>query len=178
MMLRLSLITASCILLSACQSMPMQDNAAGQPGDRTYAEMVRDTQPPAGAAHEVAAGVLDPLATISGAAQAAPDGYAGTFGMQVRNVGSDSSGDLFLNSELNYREQLNVSVRMSRDVARELASQHGDNWARDIVGKAIEVDGEATREVIWFYDTVLGRTKSYYYQTHIQVSSADQVRLL
>lgn len=178
MILRYSLITAACILVAGCQSTPVQNDPVGEPGERSHAEMIRDTQPPAGPDHEVGDGVLTPLEAVNGAAQSAPDGYPGKFGMQVRNIGGDTGGRLFLNSELNYREQTSVSVVIPRDVGRELARQHGESWIRDVVGKDIEVDGEAIREVIWFNDSTLGRTKSYYYQTHIELSSADQLRIL
>lgn len=178
MILKYSVIAATVLLLAACQSTPEQTATVGEPGQRSHADMVRDTRPPAGPEHEVANGVLTPTEAVVRAARTAPDGYQGTFGMEVRNIGGDTGGNLFLNSELNYREQTSVSIMISREIGRELARIHGENWIREVVGKHIEVEGEAVRQVIWFNDSALGRTKSYYYQTHIQLSDADQLRIL
>lgn len=174
------IITPVIFALSACQSVPVEEaNSSGaQPGEQEYAVMIRDSKPPAGPVHQVREGVLSPLEAVVYASQAAPDGFSGTFGMQVRNIGQDSRGVVFLNSELNYREQTNLSVRVDPRVSAYLSRARGDNWVNEIVGQEIEVEGKAQRVVIWFNDSAKGRTDSYYYQTQIFVGHPDHLKIL
>lgn len=175
-------IVAAGFILAGCQSVPedLQSDAAGEsrPGDRAYAEMIRDTKPPAGPMHEVREGVLTPIEAVVYASRVAPNGVEGTFGMQVRNFGHAGNGFVFLNSEQNYREQTNISVRIQPAVAQYLQRNHGDNWLQEILGQDIEVEGVAVRHEIYFNDSVRGRTDSYYYQTHVEVTHPDQITIL
>lgn len=174
------------LTLAGCQSAPQgqptdqASSAAGdlRPGTEAYADMIRDTKPAAGPLHEVRDGVLSPLEAVVYASRAAPDAVEGTFGLQVRNFGYTANGFVFLNSEQNYREQINISVRIQPAVAQYLQRNLGDNWLQEIMGKDIEVEGAAVREVIYFNDSVRGRTNSYYYQTHIEVSHPNQITIL
>ncbi len=165
------------IFISGCQSTteteaePTATNPAQE-----YANYIRDSKPPAGPLHEVREGVIDPVQAVIYASQAGENGYSGTFGMQVRNLGAYPTY-VYLNSELNYREQLNVSVRMDMEVVRYLRRTYGNEWLNEIVGKQIEVEGEAKREVIWFRCND-ERTSSYYYQTHIHVTRPEQFKIL
>lgn len=163
--------------LSGCQSTTETpaDPEATNP-EQSYAELVRDSKPPAGPLHNVREGVIDPVQAVIYASQAGENGYSGTFGMSVRNLGVNPR-QVYLNSELNYREQLNVSVRMDMEVVRFLRRTYGNDWLNEIVGKQIEVEGEAKREVIWFRCND-ERTSSYYYQTHIHVSRPEQFKIL
>ena len=165
------------LALTGCQSTATNEAAPERSeAQPTYAEFIRDSKPPAGPLHEVREGVIDPTQAIIYAAQSAPNGHTGTFGMQVRNIGGDSRR-IYLNSELNYREQLNISVRMDIGVAQYLRRQYGNDWLNEIVGKQIEVEGEVERVVIWL-NCNGERTDSYYYQTQIHVRRPEQFKVL
>lgn len=165
------------LFLSACQSTPAQQTSSEtEPTSQTFAEYIRDSKPPAGPRHIVNEGVIDPIEAVVTAAQSAPNSFVGTFGMEVRNTGQ-LPGILFLNSELNYREQFNLTVAMDESVARYLTRTYGRNWFNDVIGKQIEVRGEAERVVIWF-NCDGQRTSSYYYQTQIRVTHPEQFKIV
>jgi hypothetical protein len=113
---------------------------------------------------------------ILAAADAAPRGVPGIFAMRVQATGVER-GRTFLNSELDYRDQRNLTVAISWQAARALGARYGA--APDIFfrGKAIRVRGEARRVRIDFTDD--GRpTGKYYYQTHVPVDSPDQIEVV
>lgn len=145
--------------------------------ERDFHAEIRDAQPPAGALHRVAEGVYSPIEAIVLAALAAPSVVEGKFGFTVRNVGQMGDGTILLNSELNYREQINVTVRLSQRLASYLQRTYGKDWVNDIVGKEIEVVGEAKRLPIYFRCNNQ-RTESYYYQTQIEVKRPEHFVIL
>lgn len=113
---------------------------------------------------------------IAAAAEAEGHGVPGLFHMQVRNTGRDR-GRLFLNSELDYRDQRSLNIAVSPQAAVALArrfANHPDSFFR---GRTIQVRGEAVRTRITFYSQ--GRdTGLYYYQTHVEVTHPDQIVLI
>ncbi|MCC5854055.1 MAG: hypothetical protein JJU10_00040 [Idiomarina sp.] len=145
---------------------------------KSFDEVVRDTQPPAGPVHRVRDGVFSPIQAVVYAAQAAPASIEGTFGFEVRNVGQARNGTIYFNSELNYREQMNVTVRMSQRAASYLQRTYGRDWVNEIVGRNIEVTGEAKRVPIYFFFQNGQRSDSYYYQTQIEISRPEQFKIL
>lgn len=177
MMRQFLYLAVGVVFLSGCQSTTeTQAEPEANGTEQTYEEFIRDSKPAAGPLHEVREGVIDPVQAVIYAAQSAPNAHTGTFGMQVRNLGSNPRY-VYLNSELNYREQFNVSVRMDIEVARFLRRTYGQNWLDEIIGKQIEIEGEVKREEIWFVCN-RERTNSYYYQTHIHVSRPEQFKIL
>lgn len=120
--------------------------------------------------------VIEPALAVMAAADAAPRGYAGRFGFVVRRA--DMVGPrLFLNSYPDYRDQRNLSVAIAPAALATLRAQHGDNLRAAFMGRSITVDGEARRERIDFRTD--GRPSGkYYYQTHVAVTRAEQIRVV
>jgi len=116
---------------------------------------------------------LVPEKAVIAAARAAPEGVPGIFKMTVRAVGREN-GRVFLNSELDYRDQRNLTIAMSDDVEKALEAKIGAVSEQAFVGRRIFVRGVAQRVRIDF--TVGGRpTGKYYYQTHVMVTAPAQV---
>ncbi len=118
---------------------------------------------------------IKPVQAVQLAADAAPDGVPGTFAMRVQATGTQS-GFIYLNSELDYRDQRNLTISVTADAARKLQDQLGASAMIALKGKDILVTGAATRVKIVFYaDGKL--TDKYYYQTHVRVSDPKQIRV-
>jgi len=117
-----------------------------------------------------------PQQAVMAAASAAPRMVPGIFSMQVKATGKER-GRTFLNSELDYRDQRNLTVTIEPRAAKALAARFGSPPDVFFKGKAIEVRGAARRVTIGFFEN--GRpTGLYYYQTHVNVRGADQIRLM
>lgn len=129
----------------------------------------------AGAYADPAALTLTPKEAVFQAADAAPAPVPGTFVMTVKSAGSQD-GYVYLNSELDYRDQRNLSIEVCPAAIEPLGAKFGGALQTVLVGKNVTVSGDALRTKITF--TIEGRpTEKYYYQTHVGVCSADQVSL-
>ena len=118
---------------------------------------------------------LTPEQAIFRAADAAPAPVPGTFVMTVKAVGSQN-GIAYLNSELDYRDQRNLSIAICPDAIAPLAAKFGGDLDKVLIGKTVAVSGAAMRFKIVF--TINGApTEKYYYQTHVDVCSAGQISL-
>jgi hypothetical protein len=116
---------------------------------------------------------ITPEKAVIAAAKAAPDGVPGIFKMTVRAVGHEN-GRVFLNSELDYRDQRNLTIAMDEDVEKALEAKIGAISEQAFVGRRISVRGVAQRVRIDF--TAGGRPPGkYYYQTHVVVATPVQV---
>jgi Tfp pilus assembly protein PilF len=116
---------------------------------------------------------IPPLPAVLFAADAAPDGTMGIFGFEVVATGR-KNGEVFLNSEPDYRDQRNLTVSFSADSAAAFRKQHGQDPDVAFKGKRITVVGEARRVKIHFIAN--GKlTEKFYYQTHIEVTEPWQV---
>lgn len=107
---------------------------------------------------------------------AAPDGVAGVFVMEVR--GSEATPDVtYLSSELDYRDQRNLAIVITRPAVEALEVSLGAPPADALRGRRILVDGIAERVQISFsYQGIpIG---AYYYQTQLRVTDASQIRLV
>lgn len=83
----------------------------------------------------------------------------------------------YLNSELDYRDQRNLTIAISPGAARQLEAQLGAPPTVALKGKRILVNGVAVRTKIVFLAD--GKpTDKYYYQTHVRVTDATQIELL
>lgn len=117
---------------------------------------------------------MTPMQAIEYAAERPDSGYSGQFGLIIKSVGT--RGNTFLNSELDYRDQRNLSVELTPEAIQELQLQYGKT-PQDLIGSRILVDGVARRVTIHIYNN--GQvTKLYYYQTHITVNHVRQLHLL
>jgi len=116
---------------------------------------------------------ITPQQAVLLAANAAPDGVPGTFAMTVQATGTQN-GRGFLNSELDYRDQRNLSVVLSPQAVQGLQERLGADPLVALQGKNILVTGSAARTRIAFIvDGV--PTDKYYYQTHVNVTDASQL---
>ena len=116
------------------------------------------------------------VAAVVIAANRAPRGTPGVFVMMVQASGH-LDGDVFLNSENDYRDQRNLTVRILPNAQADLRKKYGEDLEAAFKGKVIEVMGAITRTKIMFRANGVD-TGQYYYQTHIVVNLADQIQLL
>jgi hypothetical protein len=141
----------SAFLLSSCQSGPIAPNLATAPG------------------------MTAPQAVMA-AADAAPRGVPGNFALVVRRA--EMVGPrLFLNSEQDYRDQRNLSIAVQPYALPGLRARLGKDLQAALVGKDVRVRGIARRIRIGIFEN--GKpTKLYYYQTHVDVDSPDQISVV
>lgn len=117
--------------------------------------------------------IADTMNLIALSEESAPNGVKGEFNFLIKAVGK-RRGTVFLNTELDYRDRRAVSIVLSPKVVSELTKQYASTPETYFTNKHITVKGEAKREQIYFYSK--GRiTPKYYYQTHIDVTSIDQI---
>jgi hypothetical protein len=119
---------------------------------------------------------LLPSQAIERAATVAPAGIGGVFRMTVRATGRQD-GNIYLNSERDYRDQRDLTIVVPAIAQARLAASFGGDVDEVLRGKTIRVRGVAHRVTIWF--TADGkRTDKYYYQTHVGVLHADQIKIV
>jgi tetratricopeptide (TPR) repeat protein len=119
------------------------------------------------------ASLVPPLAAVLLAAQAEGDGVPGVFALQVAATGHDD-GEQFLDSEADYRDQRNLTVRYTADAVAAFRGKHGQDPETALKGRQVTVVGFARRVRIDF--THDGKpTGKYYYQTHVVVTDPAQV---
>ena len=112
---------------------------------------------------------LSPEQAVMNAATSA-EGVSGTFEMVVRTTGRQG-GFLYLNSELDYRDQRNLTIEVSAAVEQALETRFQAPVEMSLRGKVVAVRGTARKVRIDF--TQDGRpTGKYYYQTHVRLGSA------
>jgi len=119
---------------------------------------------------------IQPIEAIQLAATAAPNGVPGTFAVHVRATGH-KDGLVYLNSELDYRDQRCLTIVLTPDVARALRSRLGADPSSALKDKNVLVTGEATRVTVWL-TRGKRRTDKYYYQTHVTVTESSQLQVL
>lgn len=126
-----------------------------------------------GSAERTQASTMD---IIAAAAAAAPEGVVGEYPLSIQAAGTDGRA-VYLNTELDYRDQRNITIAMSPAVAAALAGADAASAQQYFVGKKLLVKGQARRMKIDFMSQ--GKpTGLYYYQTHIRVKNPEQIKLL
>lgn len=115
---------------------------------------------------------LSPEQAVMNAA-ASPGGTSGIFEFAVRAAGRDR-GNIYLNSERDYRDPRNLSVVISPSVAAQLTGRFGAAPDAFLVGKVIAVRGTARKTKILFLANGRPTTK-YYYQTHLRLGHANDL---
>lgn len=120
---------------------------------------------------------LSPQDAIFAAAEAVPEGVSASFKMTVVAGGTDRDGDVFLNSEEDYRDQRCLTLAISPSVALAYQDATGTPITEGLMGETLTIDGVAQRTRIDFISDG-SRTGLYYYQTHIQVNDTSQIRIL
>ena len=115
---------------------------------------------------------LSPEQAVMNAA-ASPQGTSGIFEMPVRAAGR-ADGQLYLNSELDYRDPRNLSIDIAPAIEAVLTLRFGANPETYLIGKTIAVRGVARKTRINF--TFDGRpTGKYYFQTHLRLRRAEDL---
>jgi len=125
-----------------------------------------------------AAGVVGttPYEAIQLAAAAAPRGVPGPFLVRIQAMGTDP-GYTYLNTELDYRDQRNLTLVLTPTAVRALELRLGTDLRAGLIGKQLRVNGEARRVRIVFFAN--GHpTSKYYYQTHVRVNDARQIEVV
>lgn len=118
----------------------------------------------------------DTMEIIRSAAQVAPSGVAGEYILPIK-AAARQGAVVYLNTELDYRDQRAVTVSIHPRLQAALQARYGAPAQEFFVGKSVAVTGEAQRVTIYFISQ--GRpTDKYYHQTHIQVTELSQLRLL
>lgn len=80
----------------------------------------------------------------------------------------------YLDSELDYRDHRNLTIAFNSGVAQQLWERLGGDPLNALNGADILVRGMAIRVKIIFFCN--GQTSdNYFYQTHVNVSDADQI---
>jgi hypothetical protein len=127
---------------------------------------------------------LAPVEAIQLAAEAAPDrGVDGTFLVTVKATGEDKKrGEIYLNSELDYRDQRNLTIRIEPSAVRGLQAKFGKDLKAYFLGKTVLVTGAARRVTVYFgkprVSAVSGHIRNkYYFQTHVPVVNSEQILL-
>lgn len=119
---------------------------------------------------------ITPRKAVEMAADAAPAAVPGKFVLTVRATGR-IDGDIFLNSEADYRDQRNLTIDIPPLVSAMILKKVGALPDAYYHGKKIAVTGEARRVKIVF--TCNGMpTAKYYYQTHVALTDADLIEVL
>lgn len=124
-------------------------------------------------------GSYTPLMAIEAAAQKTM-GVQGTFELRVKKAsyGSDTSKDyVFLNSEEDYRDRRCLTIRLMPGAVRACL-KGGIDPVKHFNNKTIVVKGVAEQVKIHFVSERGVLSDKYYYQTHVQVRSLDQVTVL
>lgn len=120
--------------------------------------------------------LTETMALIAQTEAKAPEGVSGTFTFLIKASG-ERRGEVYLNSELDYRDRRSVTIVLTPTLAKMLTSKYGMSPEKYFVDKTIEVEGMAKRAKISFYSR--GRmTDKYYFQTHVYVSSPEQIKLI
>jgi hypothetical protein len=122
--------------------------------------------------------VIKPTDAVMRAAEAGLNGrrVQGVFEMIVMATGQQDSMS-YLNSELDYRDQRNLTVAILPSAAAALKERYGPGFLSEIKGKRIRVSGAAQRVTIWFYANGT-RTEKYYFQTHVPIFRANQITVV
>jgi hypothetical protein len=99
----------------------------------------------------------------------------GAFALHVQAAGR-ANGNVYLNSELDYRDQRNLSIALQPLAIADLEKRFGQPPDQFFIGKDIVVGGAARRVKIFFVADG-SPTDKYYYQTHVVVYDANQIRI-
>lgn len=117
--------------------------------------------------------VHTPREAVMLAADRPDTGISGRFRMTVHGSGADS-GSFYLNSEDDYRDQRNLTLRIPRYDVDAVARHLGVEQLDQLKGHVLEFDGVARRTRIDF--TAGGQpTGKFYYQTHATLTAPDRI---
>ncbi|XOV80828.1 MAG: DUF2059 domain-containing protein [Aestuariibacter sp.] len=117
---------------------------------------------------------MTPMQAIEYSEIYAKTGYEGTFGFNVKRANLYPEDNiLYLNSEKDYRDRRNITVKFHPDILPELRTKFGYDVEEFFVGKDILVQGIAKRIPIKI--KLINDKTANYYQTHIKVTDINQL---
>lgn len=118
-------------------------------------------------------GWIEPVEAVRMANEDPEYGVRGEFVLTVKALDS-YPGRSFLNSELDYRDQRNLTIRMPTSMLPRLEERLGVKFG-ELKGRQLVITGVAKRARINFVSDNKP-TGKYYYQTHVSVDSPTQIR--
>jgi hypothetical protein len=118
----------------------------------------------------------DIIQLIEQAKRRFPEVVRGSFKIPIKATGSQQ-GVVYLNSNLDYRESTNLTIALNPSTVIALTKMYHSSPDVYLKNKMLEVTGKVERVRIYKYENGK-RTKKYYYQTHIRVTSIDQIQVL
>ena len=119
---------------------------------------------------------ISPLNAIQLTSESESNSQIGEFQMQVKSI-DNFQRMTFLNSELDSKDQRNLTIAIRPRAVQQLTKKYGDKLQEQLLNSEIKVSGEAKRQKIWVLHRNLN-TGQYYYQTKVFVKSADQISFL
>lgn len=122
--------------------------------------------------------VITPFQAIQDAASN-PLGITGVFELQIRNTGEakeNHKGFIFLNSEIDYRDQRCLTIRIPPNIVSAYKRINIDPLTY-FTNKTIRVTGTAKRVKIDFISDNGLPSGKYYYQTHVQINAPWQIKI-
>ena len=118
-------------------------------------------------------GWIEPTEAIRAANDDPQYGVRGHFVMTVKAIGGQHDRT-FLNSELDYRDQRNLTIVMRTSLVPEVERRLGVSL-KELKNRRIVVLGTGRRVRIIFLDGNGQPSGKYYFQTHVTVTSATQI---
>ncbi|HET9031502.1 MAG TPA: hypothetical protein VFN25_01220 [Dokdonella sp.] len=118
-------------------------------------------------------GWIEPIEAIRAANEDPAQGVRGEFIVTVKALDS-SGGWSFVNSEQDYRDQRNLTIKMPTAMVPALEQNLGVKFS-ELMNRRLVFRGVAKRVRINFTNNGLPSGK-YYYQTHVQVEDPSQIR--
>ncbi len=119
--------------------------------------------------------VMD-IITLSEERASAGLGVKGVFHLPIKASGVKREFT-YLNTEDDYRDRRNITIAIYPQVTSAFIKQYGTTPETYFINKTIEVTGEAKRVKIYFNSNGKYSGK-YYFQTHIDVSSLQQIKIV
>ena len=126
--------------------------------------------------HKVTSNSSDVMQLIEQTALNAPEGVKGTFQFSIKTSGIERN-IVYLNTELDYRDRRSITLALHPKTIVGFTDKYGSSPEAYFINKNIEVIGEAKQMKIWFFSKGK-KTEKYYFQTHIRVTSIDQIKIL
>lgn len=118
----------------------------------------------------------DIIQLIEQAKRRFPEGVIGTFQIPIKATGSQN-GIIYLNSDLDYRDPKNITLALAPSTIEVFSKTYNSSPELYFKNKILEVTGKVERIKIYVFKNGK-RTKKYYFQTHIRVTSIAQIRVL
>lgn len=118
-------------------------------------------------------GWIEPVDAVRAANDDPVYGVRGEFIITVKALDSNPEWS-YLNSERDYRDQRNLTIRLPTSITPKLEQRLGVKF-QDLKNRRLVILGVAKRNRINFMNDNRP-TGKYYYQTHVQVDSPTQIK--